>query len=133
MLWVVDEDRVVERLRAAGARFAFVFGSRAGTSGPWPEPRPDSDLDVAAWWGSRESPGEWELDVPLGEGIDLVVLDRCPLFLAGPIALHGRLLFDDDPPARVAWQADTRLRYLDERPFLDELDALVKERLARGG
>lgn len=29
--------------------------------------------------------------------------------------LHGRLLFDDDPPARV-WQADTRFIYLDELP-----------------
>jgi hypothetical protein len=43
---VPDEQAVAEELRAASARFAFVHGSRAGE-----EPlRPDSDLDVAAWW-----------------------------------------------------------------------------------
>jgi hypothetical protein len=30
------------------------------------------------------------------------------------------MLFDDDPEARVRWQADTRLRYLDEIPALRE-------------
>ena len=39
---------------------------------------------------------------------------RRPLWLAGRVAQHGRLLFDDDPPARVTWQAETRLMYLDE-------------------
>jgi hypothetical protein len=46
--------------------------------------------------------------------VDLLVLDAAPLELAGRVALHGRLLFDDDPPARVRWQAQTRLIYLDE-------------------
>jgi hypothetical protein len=39
-----------------------------------------------------------------------------PLELAGRVALSGRLLLDDDPPARVAWQATTRKLYLDEAP-----------------
>jgi len=30
------------------------------------------------------------------------------------VALHGVLVFDDDPPARVTWQANVRVRYLDE-------------------
>ncbi|HJY24201.1 MAG TPA: nucleotidyltransferase domain-containing protein, partial [Actinomycetes bacterium] len=46
--------------------------------------------------------------------------DDAPLWLAGRIALHGRLLFDDAPPERVAWQADTRLIYLDELPQILE-------------
>ncbi|GAA4981385.1 hypothetical protein GCM10025792_29550 [Pseudonocardia tropica] len=33
-------------LRGAGARFAFVHGSRAAGG----RPRAASDLDVAAWW-----------------------------------------------------------------------------------
>jgi len=41
---------------------------------------------------------------------DLLILDRAPLWLAGRVALNGVLLFDDDPPAREAWQADTRLQ-----------------------
>lgn len=102
------ESEAIEALRAAGARFGFVFGSRAEG-----EARSDSDLDVAAWWGAA-APDGW--DVPLAPGVDLVVLDTAPLWLAGRVALHGRLLFDDDPPARVAWQADTRFVYLDELP-----------------
>jgi hypothetical protein len=43
----LDEPAVAAALRAAGARFALVHGSRAGGS-----PRPDSDLDVGARWGS---------------------------------------------------------------------------------
>lgn len=107
-----DEQAVTAALRAAGARFAFVHGSRAAG-----RPRPGSDLDVGAWWGA-DPPRSWTVDVP--PHTDLVVLDAAPLWLAGRIAQHGRLLFDDDPPARVRWQADTRLRYLDEQPALLE-------------
>jgi len=103
-----DEAEVIAALRGAGARFAFVHGSRATGLPP-----PDSDLDVAAWWGAT-APDPWEVLLP--PRVDLVVLDNAPLWLAGRIALHGRLLFDDDPPARVVWQADTRLIYLDELP-----------------
>lgn len=104
-----DEAATARVLRAAGARFAFVHGSRTHGAGV----RRDSDLDVAAWWG-RDAPAPWTVDV--GAGVDLLVLDDAPLWLAGRVAQHGRLLFDDDPPARVAWQADTRLRYLDDLP-----------------
>ena len=106
---MVDEAAVVRALREQGARFAFVHGSRAtGESA-----RPDSDLDIAAWWG-RDAPAPWTVTLP--GYVDLVVLDDAPLWLAGRIAQHGRLIFDDDPPARVEWQADTRLRYLDDLP-----------------
>jgi len=101
-----DEQAVIEALRRARARFAFVHGSRAAGEAPSP-----SDLDVAAWWGSSP-PAPWEVALPAG--VDLLVLDGAPLELAGRVALHGRLLFDDDPPERVRWQAQTRLVYLDE-------------------
>lgn len=72
--------------------------------------RPGSDLDVAAWFGRPV--GAWELDLPTG--IDLLVLDTAGLELAGRVAQHGVLVVDDDPPTRVAWQADRCKRYLDE-------------------
>lgn len=72
-------------------------------------PRPDSDLDVAA---ALHGVDPWAVDV--GDRVDLAALQRLPLAVAGRVALTGVLLFDDDPPARVAWQADTRLRWLDE-------------------
>jgi hypothetical protein len=123
---IPDESDVAAALRQAGARFGFVHGSRAGGRGV----RADSDLDVGAWWG-EDPPYAWEVAVP--DGVDLVVLDRSPLWLAGRIALTGRLLFDDDPPARVRWQADTRRIWLDERPYLLQRQREWREAvLARG-
>lgn len=118
------EREVSEALRRAGARFAFVFGSV-------PEGRSDdaSDLDVAAWWGDA-APAPWDVVVP--DGADLLVLDGAPLELAGRVALHGTLLFDDDPPARVRWQAQTRLVYLDEEDRQRGLDRTFLSGRARG-
>lgn len=115
----VDLTSTVTALRAAGAAFAYLHGSRSdGTA------RPDSDVDVAAHFAGR-APSSW--DVPVPDGVDLVVLDHAPLYLAGRIALRGALLFDDDPPARVEWEADTRVRYLDELPYIQ---ASAREYLA---
>lgn len=103
-------DMVIAALRSAGARFAFVFGSTAtGTAGP------ESDLDVAAWWPDNPPPS-WDVDAP--GNVDLTILNTAPLWLTGRVALEGKVLFDDDPPSRVAWQADTRFFYLDEIPHL---------------
>ncbi|HEX6196289.1 MAG TPA: hypothetical protein VFZ37_10270 [Jiangellaceae bacterium] len=71
MIAVPDEVDVTLALRRAGARFAFVHGSRATPD----RARQDSDLDVAAWWGSSP-PHRWQVDLP--SGTDLVVLDRAP-------------------------------------------------------
>lgn len=120
-----DTAAVVTALRSAGARFAYLHGSRVDG-----RPRPDSDLDVGAHFGGSD-PASW--DVPLPAGADLVVLDRAPLYLAGRIALRGRLLFDDDPPARVAWEADTRLQYLDEKPYIDQMAREYLTEVARRG
>jgi len=121
---VEDADELVRLLRQAGARFAFVHGSRAhGTA------RPHSDLDIAAWFAGAD-PTPWDIVLPAG--VDLLVLDRAPLELAGRVALRGALLFDDDPPARVAWQGDTRLEYLDEADLQRELaDVFFRSRRGR--
>lgn len=101
------EERVCAELRAAGAKFALVFGSRARG-----DHRDGSDLDVAAWWADSP-PQSWEVDLP--PGVDLLVLNEAPLELAGRVALEGTLLFDDDPSCRVEWLATTRKIWLDER------------------
>jgi len=106
--------QAVAALRAAGARLAYLHGSRAaGTA------RHDSDTDIAAWFGASPSPQPWEVDGLPGD-VDLLVLDAAPLELAGRVALRGRLLFDDDPPARVRWEAATRKIWADEAPRGDQ-------------
>lgn len=118
------EEAVTAALRRAGARFAFVHGSRLTG-----QTHAGSDLDVAAWWGA-DPPEAYAVELP--PNVDLVVLDAAPLWLAGRVAMYGRLLFDDDPAARVAWQADTRLIYLDELPGLRERQREWLEVQARG-
>ncbi len=124
------EAQAADVLREAGARFAFVHGSRSGAEGSTP-PREDSDLDIAAWWGPEVSggpPEPWEILLP--EAVDLLVLDTAPLWLAGRVALHGRLLFETDAATRVGWQVDVRMRYLDELPGMRERYAERRRALA---
>jgi uncharacterized protein len=125
--WPVSDpllDDAVAALRAAGARFALLHGSRvAGTA------RPDSDYDVGAWWASQPPPA---FEVLLPPGVDLVVLNGAPTELAGRIALHGRLLFDDDPPARVRWVATARKIYADEQPRILRSHREFAESMLRG-
>lgn len=104
----VETEQLTELLRQHGVRFAFVHGSRV--AGP---AREDSDLDVAVWLG--EGVDELALRSDLPGHVDLLVLDRAPLELAGRVAMDGRLVLDTDPPARVRWQATTRKIYADER------------------
>ena len=95
-------------LRKAGARFAYLHGSRA-----FGQYRPDSDVDIAAYFGGQP-PNAFDILMP--PGVDLLVLDHAPLELAGRVAARGRLLFDDDPVSRVRWEATTRKIYFDELP-----------------
>ena len=111
----MDEARAAEVmaesaavLRNAGARFAYLHGSRA--SGRY---RPDSDIDIAAYFGGQPPNA---FDILLPPGVDLLVLDHAPLELTGRVAARGRLLFDDDPVSRVRWEATTRKIYFDELP-----------------
>ena len=103
----VDLRAAEDILREAGARFALVFGSQARGEG-----RPDSDVDVAAFFGAAP-PNSFDILLP--SAIDLLILDTAPLELAGRVALEGRLLFEDDHDLRIEWVARTRKVFLDER------------------
>ena len=123
----MDVDRLTleatEVLRASGALFAYVHGSRAaGTA------RPDSDLDVAAFWGGA-APASFEVDVPAG--VDLMILDTAPLELRGRVAEKGVLLFEVDSAARVHWEAMTRKIWFDERPRIERSHREFAAALAR--
>jgi Polymerase beta, Nucleotidyltransferase len=58
-------------LRQAGARFAYLHGSRATG-----QHRPDSDIDIAAYFGGQ-APNSFDILLP--PGVDLLVLDDAPL------------------------------------------------------
>ena len=104
-----EEPSLVRALQQAGARFAYLHGSQvSGTA------TQRSDVDVAAWFGLPVD--SWVVASTLPDAVDLLVLDTAPLELAGRVALHGQLLFELDPPERVAWEATTRKIYLDEQP-----------------
>jgi predicted nucleotidyltransferase len=102
-------DDAVSVLREAGARFAYLHGSRAVG-----RQRAGSDIDIAAYFGGPQPPNAF--DVLLPPGVDLLVLDHAPLELAGRVAVGGKLLFEDDRGARVDWEAMTRKIYFDELP-----------------
>ncbi len=110
----------VAALRQAGARFAYLHGSRATGQN-----RADSDIDVAAYFGGRP-PNSF--DVLLPPGVDLLILDDAPLELAGRVAVGGRLLFEDDPVARVRWEAMTRKIYFDDRRWITRFHREQKPR-----
>ena len=68
----------------------------------------------------------------LPAGADLLVLNDAPLELAGRVALEGELLFDDDPPRRVEWQATLRKIYPDEEERQRRVDRGFLESASRG-
>lgn len=114
-----------EALRQHGAVFAYLHGSRAsGTAGA------DSDVDIAAYFDGQP-PEAFEVLLPAG--VDLLILNRAPLELAGRVALHGKLLFERDPSARVVWEATTRKIYLDELPRLTGAHREFAEAVLRRG
>ncbi|MDD4867769.1 MAG: nucleotidyltransferase domain-containing protein [Mycobacterium sp.] len=122
------EQRIAEAvgaLRRHGAVFAYLHGSRArGTA------REDSDVDIAAYFDGA-APQAFEVLLPAG--VDLLVLNRAPLELAGRVALHGKLLFEQDRGARVVWEATTRKIYLDELPRLTRAHREFAEAVLRSG
>ena len=108
----LDLEVVRATLRRHGVAFAFVHGSYAhGTASA------GSDVDLAVW--APEPIDAWVLGGELPDVVDLLDLAGAPEPLAGRVAMDGVLVLDDDPPARVRWQADTRKRYLDEAPRRD--------------
>lgn len=113
-----------EALRRAGAKFAYLHGSRAtGSAGA------GSDVDIAAYFGA-DAPQAFEVLLP--HKVDLLVLDHAPLELAGRVAVNGRLLFEDDAVSRVRWEATTRKIYFDELPRITRAHREFAERVRRG-
>jgi len=101
-------DEVLTTLRAAGARFALLFGSHARG-----DAHEGSDLDIAAYF-TEPAPASFEVLLPAG--VDLVVLNRASLAITGPVSFEGVPILRDDEAALINWLAMTRKIYADELP-----------------
>jgi predicted nucleotidyltransferase len=125
----MDAAAVEDALRAhfatgpPRAAAVWLFGSVArGTA------RPDSDVDVAVLLGRRPEKTldaqpfdlQAELSRVLGREVDVVVLDDAPPDLAHRVLRDGRLVFEADPSARIAFQVRSRNEYFDLLPVLRE-------------
>ena len=117
-------DEVLTTLRAAGARFALLFGSHARG-----EAHEGSDLDIAAYF---EEPEPASFEVLLPTGVDLVVLNGASLAIAGPVSFEGIPILRDDESALIEWPAMTRKIYADELPRIRRSIAEYKEAILNG-
>lgn len=122
------------QLESFGVYLAYLFGSRGrGTE------RADSDVDVAVMAAEPLSLAETaRLATLFSEAfgvaeVDVVDLRVAPLSLSGRIAQEGRLLFSSDEVARVRFEAETRIRYLDFLPMLQFHDRTFVESVAARG
>ncbi len=123
-------DASLAILRGSGAQFAYLHGSQAaGTARPDSDIDIDIDIDIAAYF-AEPVPASFELDLP--PEFDLLILNGAPLEIAGRIALDGRLLFDDNPTARVRWESQTRKIYSDEKYRIDRSHREFLEAVRRG-
>jgi len=99
----------------------YLFGSEGrGTA------RPGSDVDVAILFaekppGTLDSPNftlEGDLERFLGRRVQLVVLNSAPVDLVHRILRDGRILFEANRSARIAFEVKARNEYFDLLPFL---------------
>jgi Predicted nucleotidyltransferases len=117
------EDRLRDYFpaRREGIVAAYLFGSEArGTSGP------DSDVDVAVLYSGEppatlDSPAltlEGDLERLLGRPVEVVVLNSAPVDLVHRVLRDGRLVFEGDRSARIAFEVKARNEYFDLLPIL---------------
>lgn len=132
---------VTDRLRAAVAdiaahhprlRFAYLFGSHATGMAT-----PDSDVDVAVHLGdgpplTEVADVEQALGHRLGHAVDVLALDRAPLWLQFRVLGEGTLVYSRDEPARVSFREHVEKRFLDFKPLHDAYLGAVRAR-ARAG
>jgi predicted nucleotidyltransferase len=117
-------------------RLAYLFGSQATRL-----THPRSDIDIAVYLkdGNRrlclqkEEELAKELVISLGtDKIDLVILNVAGVELEHKVITTGTLLFSRDEAERIEYEEGVLLRYLDIKPYLDEYDSLLFERIKAG-
>lgn len=114
----MDEKTLTAVLADAGVQAGYLFGSRAEGSA---HAASDTDIGILAArpLGLLEEQGlAARLEQELGTTVDVVVLNTASLELRGHVVQTGRLLYDGDPAARVAFEVRTRSEFFDYEPTL---------------
>ncbi len=127
ILFLMETTAAEKRLReyfsgeTSGIVAVYLFGSEGrGTAGP------RSDVDVAILYaekpsGTLHSPNltlEGDLERFLGRPVQVVVLNSAPADLVHRVLRDGRLLFEADRSARIAFEVRARNEYFDLQPIL---------------
>jgi uncharacterized protein len=112
--------------------FAYLFGSSArGTA------TDASDVDLAVYLAGDvalrdEARLQAELGDALGGEVDLVILNRAPLWLQFRVLGEGAVVFSRDEAERVAFRERVERSFLDFRHYHDAYLAAVRERARQG-
>jgi predicted nucleotidyltransferase len=116
------DQRIVEVCGAQpGIVAVYLFGSTARATA-----HGGSDVDVAVLFARTPPPRlasprfdlEGDLDRALGRHVDMVVLNDAPVDLRTRVLRDGRLLIDNDPAVRIAFEVRTRNEAFDLEPIL---------------
>lgn len=146
MLWVIKScymamrkkeqlnisSQAQKQLRAFGVAAVYLFGSRAERVA-----RPGSDYDFAIIMKDARKATPY-VDTALYnqlydimsaaiverdfKTIDLVFLQRAPLYYTINVLKYGILIYDGDPKARLAFEERGRLMYMDFAPYRKQLE-----------
>jgi len=120
-------------------RFAYLFGSQAKGGGGVL-----SDIDIAVFFdeaivytGENTYGPEYELVLELekalgAERVDLVVLNKAPIFLRFQVLKGGELIFCRSEKDRLRFHEETIRLYLDFLPFRNVQNAYLRKRIAGG-
>lgn len=102
---------------------AYLFGSVArGKAGP------RSDIDIAVLLEEDLEPFERferrlrlmaDLEALCRSEVDVVVLNDAPLVLQNQVLRHGRLIYERDRQARIAFEVKSRKMYHDWKPWME--------------
>ncbi|MDI6791298.1 MAG: nucleotidyltransferase domain-containing protein [bacterium] len=116
--------------------FAYLYGSYATETF-----YPGSDVDVAIClrpsttqhYLEKETQLGGELQVQLhSDDIDLRILNVLPLLLKYRVLKEGILIFSRDEQARVDFDTEVMNDFLEMKPYFEEYDRMLAERIRAG-
>lgn len=135
---LVKLGKFLETRPDLGIASVYLFGSHAEGRA---HRESDVDLGVLARWDRHPTPRErFELRVQLGSDliavlgqneVDVVVLNDAPPLLGRRIVYEGKRIFLGDPAVDHAFVRDVQLQAADLQPFLERMNRIKLEALAR--